>query len=155
MTPRIPTLQEFLAYKGAHTHRLWEQGGPHWTCPSCKRTKFQILRWTTRNPNSQHAFKDWIAPLHKHHDHSSGLISCTESRFPEIIICDQCNAADGAAKRKLKLPKLFSFSPSEISVFVSAIPHGKHTIDYNMANAIFQAINFSSPLAYKWQHLDS
>ncbi|WP_200896545.1 hypothetical protein [Chromobacterium vaccinii] len=155
MTPRIPTLQEFLVYKGAHTHRLWEQVGPLWICPSCKRTKFQVLRWTTRNPNTSHAFKDWIAPLHKHHDHSGGFMSDAKSRFPETIICDQCNAADGAAKRKLKLPKLFSFSRSEIAVFVVATPHGKHTIDYEIANAIFQAINLSSPVAHKWPHSSS
>ncbi|MCI5113700.1 MAG: hypothetical protein D3913_10405 [Candidatus Electrothrix sp. LOE1_4_5] len=56
-------------------------------------------------------------------------------------ICDQCNASDGAAKRKLKLPKNFSFSPQEIGCFVKATPHGKHKIDYEIAKAIYESIN--------------
>lgn len=145
MTRRIPTQQEFLAYTGAHTHRLWAEVGPNWICPACFRNKFQILRWTTRFPRSPNAFQDWMAPLHKHHDHSVELCSSGNPRFPQTVICDQCNAADGAAKRKLKLPKNFSFSPAEISSFVISTPHDKHTINYEIANSIYLALNqFSS-----------
>ena len=143
MSPRIPTQQEFFAYTGAHTHRLWTEVGPNWVCPACRRTKFQVLRWTTRFPRSPNAFQDWMAPLHKHHDHSVGVISNQFARFPETTICDQCNAADGAAKRKLILPRNFSFSPAEIAAFVVATPHGKHAINYEMANAIHIALSSS------------
>ena len=145
MSPRIPTPQEFLAYDGAHTHRLWVAVGPNWVCPACHRTKFQVLRWTTRFPRSPHAFQDWMAPLHKHHDHSVEFISNRRPRFTETIVCDQCNSADGAAKRKLKLPKNFSFSPLEIAAFVVAAPHDKHTINYEIANAIYLALSLSLP----------
>lgn len=134
---RIPTQEEFLAYKGAHCFRLWEQVGPYWVCPGCGRNKFQLLRWTTRFPRSPNAFEDWMAGLHGHHDHSVPMMSGLTPRFPETIVCDQCNAADGAAKRKLKLPRSFSFSPAEISAFVVAAPHDKHRINYDMANAIY------------------
>jgi hypothetical protein len=137
MKRRVPSLDDFLAYKGAHTPLLWEEVGPDWQCPVCHRTKFQTLRWTTRFPNSASPFQGWVAPLHKHHDHSVEFFSNGQSRFPRTIICDQCNGADGHAKKKLKLPKSFSFSPKEISVFVIGVPHDKHIINYEMAQAIY------------------
>jgi hypothetical protein len=84
-----------------------------------------------------------MAPLHRHHDHSVELFSNQEPRFPETIVCDQCNAADGSAKRKLKLPENFSFSPKEIATFVSATPHDKHKIDYKLAHAIYLALSLT------------
>jgi hypothetical protein len=79
----------------------------------------------------------WVAALHKHHDHSSGYFGQTPSRFPQTIVCDQCNVADGVAKRRLGLPKNFSFSPKEIRFFVTATPHGKHQISYEKARLIY------------------
>ena len=140
MSQRVPSPEDFFAYNGAHTHRLRAEVGPDWEGPACHRTKFQILRWTTRFPRSPHAFQDWMAPLHKHHDHSVELLSNGQPRFPQTTICDQCNVADGAAKRRIKLPKNFSFSPMEIAAFVVAVPHDKHTINYEMAHAIYLAL---------------
>lgn len=62
-------------------------------------------------------------------------------RFPETLVCDQCNSADGQAKRQLKLPANFSFSPSEIRQFVTAAPHEGHRIDIQRAQAIYQTLN--------------
>jgi hypothetical protein len=56
------------------------------------------------------------------------------------VLCDQCNAADGAAKRRLKLPDNFSFSPVEIAQFVTATPHGKHVIDLGLAERIYMSL---------------
>ncbi|PRD14063.1 hypothetical protein CQW29_18545 [Pantoea coffeiphila] len=71
-----------------------------------------------------------------------------EPRFPDTIVCGQCNSADGTVKRKLNLPKSFSFSPSEIRVFIKARPHEKHDIDHeralNLFNLIINSSNFSS-----------
>lgn len=69
MVIRVPTMEEFLAYDGAHTKLLWKRVGPDWRCPSCWRSKYEILRWTTRFPKSATPFKGWVAPLHGHHDH--------------------------------------------------------------------------------------
>jgi hypothetical protein len=57
------------------------------------------------------------------------------------VICEQYNSADATAKRTLKLPKEFSFSPWEIRKFVLAYPHGKHLIDYRVAKAIYSALS--------------
>lgn len=141
MSIKVPTYQDFLNYTGLHCHRLWAEVGPDYFCPACKRSKFQILRWTTRFPNKPNAFEDWVAVLHRHHDHSQGFMSRSSGRFPETVICDQCNSSDGAAKRKLKLPKNFSFSPDEIGQFVKATPHGKHEINFEIAKAIYVQLN--------------
>ena len=137
---RIPTTEEFQKYTGAHCHRLWAEVGDHWICPGCRRNKFQILRWTTRFPNSPSKFQDWHAGLHKHHDHSVPFMSQKKPRFEQTIICDQCNSSDGAAKRKLSLPKDFSFSPFEIMCFVEPKPHGRHVINHEAARQLFQSI---------------
>jgi hypothetical protein len=141
MPPRpIPTLADFEAYDGAHAAVLWRSVGPEWVCPGCDRSKFQILRWTKRLPKSTNGFMGWIAPLHKHHDHSVGFFERSVRRFTETLMCDQCNSADGHAKRRLKLPENFSFSPNEIRQFVTAAPHERHRIDVQCAIAIYRAL---------------
>lgn len=83
----------------------------------------------------------WMAGLHRHHDHSTGdAIDLGQGRFPGTVICDQCNAADGLAKRKLGLPSDFSFSPTEIGRFIIATPYGKHKIDYDKARSVYDGI---------------
>lgn len=75
----------------------------------------------------------FTAPLTRHHCHGEG-------RFPQTVICGDCNSADGAVKRKLKLPASWSFSPTELSRFVSTPVHsGKTSIDYEIARLIYEA----------------
>ena len=137
---RIPTNLEYREYDGAHTPKLWDSIPENWHCPGCKRSKRDILRWTTRwykqgvgeVPDGYHG---WMAGLHRHHDHSPN------GRFAEVVICDQCNSADGAAKRRLELPRDFSFSPSEIGYFVTANAHDKHKLDFKKARRVYEAIS--------------
>lgn len=140
MNNKVPTYEEFSNYTGLHCHKLWREVGHDYICPACKRNKFQLLRWTTRAPNTPIAFKDWVAELHHHHDHSQGFMNRNFGRFPVTIVCGQCNKADGIAKRQLKLPSDFSFSPAEINRFIKATPHGKHSIDIEIAGAIYSAL---------------
>ena len=146
---RFPTTTDYNNYDGAHCHRLWAELDDDWVCPCCKRTKRLIMRWTTRRLYKYvgnkmkdkvvtKTYKGWMAGLHGHHDHA--IHSCLSphlARFPETIICDHCNCADGSAKRKLGLPKDFSFSPSEIGEFVKSYPHRGHKIDYEKAKEIY------------------
>src|SRR3546814_10453770 len=60
-----------------------------------------------------------MAGLHEHHDHARSWDGIGVARFQPTVLCDQCNSADGAAKRRLKLPNNFSFSPAEIARFRS------------------------------------
>jgi len=39
MSQRVPSPEDFFAYNGAHTHRLWAEVGPDWECPAGHRTK--------------------------------------------------------------------------------------------------------------------
>jgi hypothetical protein len=132
---RIPTHEEYVSYDGAHCSNLWRSLPPDWCCPACKRTAFEIMRWTKRSPNKCVPFWGWLAGLHEHHDHSD-----TE-RFKRVVICDQCNAADGLVKRRYRgiIPDWWSFSPEQIGQFVTARPHDRHIIDFEMALAIWQA----------------
>ena len=132
--PKVPTIEEYRSYDGAHCHQLWKQLSESWCCPGCKRSKFEILRWTTRyfkpGVGKCSPYKGWMAGLHRLHDHNQGFVDSRNGRFAEVVMCDQCNASDGAVKRSLKLPENFSFSPLEICEFVKAIPHGKHKINF-------------------------
>lgn len=141
MNIRVPTYEDYYRHDGLHYHNLWQEIDDSWTCPGCGRSKYQIMRWTKRFPRSPNAFMDWVAALHKHHDHSVNNYGNRHPRFPTTVICDQCNAADGAAKRKLQLPKDFSFSPQEISLFVQASPHDKHIIHYDVALVIHNLLS--------------
>lgn len=135
MDIRVPTFEQFRSHDGLHYKHLWREVGDNWNCPSCKRSKYEVMRWAKRFPNNPNAFWDWVAPLHRHHDHSA------QRRFPMTIICDQCNSSDGAVKRKLKLPGGFSFSPQEIGRFVMGTPHGRHKIDYEVAKKIYDLLH--------------
>lgn len=140
MEIKVPTVQDYQNYTGLHSHKLWAKVGESWICPSCKRSKYQMLHWAKRFPRTQKSFMDWVAILHQHHDHSIDS-ERSNARFPDTIICDQCNMADGRAKRFLKLPKDFSFSPVEISQFITANPHGAHVLNYERARVIYESLN--------------
>ena len=139
MTVRIPSYEDFMNHDGLHYHHLWKEVGHSWSCPSCPRSKYQIMRWTKRFPDKKNSFMGWVAALHRHHDHFGDLPGATP-RFQRTVICDQCNSSDGSAKRRLKLPQHFSYSPAEIGIFVTATPHTKHTIDLQLALTIYQQL---------------
>lgn len=131
-TIKVPTREEYDNYDGAHCRTLYRQLGTAWSCPSCQRTRYQCMRWTTLFPNKPHLRREgWALGLHRHHDHGA------PPRFDVTPICEQCNAADGYAKRALHLPVNWSFSPHEIGRFVTPTPHGWHAINLNIAETIF------------------
>lgn len=139
--PKQPTQDDYLKFDGGGCHKIWQATTEDWRCPSCERSKFEILRWTRRQANSRReAGMDWYAALHWHHDHVQGKnVDVGNGRFKKTLICDHCNSADGAAKKKLKLPSKFSFSPQEIRLFIQATPHEKHSIDLDKAKEVYQA----------------
>lgn len=144
MAPRVPSQQEFLEYDGAHCFRLWAELPTNWYCPACLRTKFKIMRWTTRyfrrDVGKCSGYKGWMAGLHTHHDHSQDSMFGRSGRFSATIICDQCNSADGVAKKHLRLPDRFSFSPAEIAMFITSTPHARHKVDLEKAQQIYSCL---------------
>ncbi|GAA0432289.1 hypothetical protein GCM10009094_41100 [Massilia aurea] len=137
---RIPTQEQIDAFNGAHCRLLYASLGPHWRCPGCRRTKYQAIRWTTLFRNSPNSYQGWACGLAKHHDHGP-----RPARFPETVMCEQCNSADGTAKRVLRLPDDFSFSPAEVNRFVLPTPHGWHLIDYLAAQNLYAAVRRPLP----------
>lgn len=139
---RVPTAEEYAAFDGAHCHKLYRELGADWSCPCCHRTRYQCMRWTTLFPKKPHLRRQgWAVGLHRHHDHG------TPPRFPVTPVCEQCNSADGFAKRHLGLPRDFSFSPEQIALFVTGVPHGKHLVNLTIASQVFNAYH-SKP----WPH---
>lgn len=153
---RIPTRDEYLAFGGAHCGNLYTQVGSHWRCPSCHRTRYELLRWTMLYPNKPSRREGWAVGLHTHHDHQTdsyvtkpgpGQPRRLASFAPEII-CEQCNSADGTVKRRLGLPDYFTYSPVEIGQFVVPTPHGKHIIRYDVAQILFERVTTRGPLFF-------
>ena len=144
MKIRVPTEEEYRLHNGLHYHQLWRLIGDNWLCPGCGRSRYQIMKWTKRAPHSPQAFMGWVAAIHKHHDHSVGFSEQGIPRFPETIICGQCNSSDGVVKRQLNLPSNFSFSPEEIRKFVRSAPHEKHKICFATAASIFNVLAITS-----------
>jgi hypothetical protein len=138
---RSPTKIEIAAFDGLHCEALYRWAIAHnWHCPSCGRTAIELIRWSEiRGPSMRQRYGDvhgmgFTISLTRHHCHGVG-------RFPEILICGDCNAADGAAKRKLRLPRDWSFAAYEIKQFVNVVPHsGKTIIDYDRAHEIYKSL---------------
>jgi len=145
---RPPTQQEIDAFEGVHVagrYRRCVQIG--WRCPCCNRTAQELIRWSFINGHTNRLkYGDeygmgWTLALIEHHCHSGDRDGWLP-RFPVTLICGDCNSADGAAKRKLRLPEWWSFSPIEIKQFVTCVPHsGKTVIDYEKANKIWHEIS--------------
>ena len=120
---------------------------PHdWRCPCCYRTKAEISR-LDKNRNL-------FCPIVRHHDHLEddirGALSKLERgareayassliRFPPILICNDCNVIDSAAKKEVNAPAYFSFAPHEIAAFISPKINCAHRPE-DINNEILQTI---------------
>jgi hypothetical protein len=125
-----------------------------WCCPVCHRQKGEIAR-IDKNGNL-------FCQLVWHHDHLSHLSDKIPSfrpgldwmqakpvdslrdsfrRFNDILICGDCNVAEGAAKMAAGAASSFSFCPFEMSTFIIVGNNQAHKIDRKKASAIYAAIN--------------
>ncbi len=153
-------LKEKLNATGFHFSRWWMLTSPEWSCSACGRCKFEIAKLDKNNLVSGH--------LHEHHDHMAEVaerlfaeISASRAKvvadkfgkkfirkvanaisaYEPTVICSDCNSADAKAKGVLKLPKNFSFSPSEIGAFILPAPHKAHEIDRVKASEIWKELS--------------
>jgi hypothetical protein len=134
---RVPNQEDFDSYCGGHTHEKWGRLSHDWRCPSCKRSKFEQRRWTKSIsgfgvPKGEY---QWLAPIHEHHDDGADGGE-RPPRFPRTMLCYDCNNADGRTKCLLELPEDFSFSPEELSMFVTGIHHCGVDIDVDAAEKL-------------------
>ena len=111
---------------------LWAGVDDDWRCPACDRSKHQILRTVDGVKKGG---------LHRHHDHSVDDPDryTDKVKFEEVLICDQCNHADGHIKSKYPgiIPDTFSFEPKHIKQFVKARPNRPHNINFIKALEIY------------------
>lgn len=138
----------------------WASVSQDWCCPVCARPKVQLARLSAQGV--------LLCRLHWHHDHLQDraekilrrCVTMLEStperaarfsavsvcktlaeRFFPLLVCEDCNTADGVAKVRLKgcLHPDFSFSPTEITRFIIVAPNRPHEIDEANALAIWEA----------------
>lgn len=147
---------EELGASGLELNANWALTRKGWSCPGCSRTKKEIFR---KSPNGI-----LLAKLELHHDHlweeanrrpavvagpewrdtlAKGApfvvetIRAIVTRFDDALICSECNAADGKAKRALGIDTRFSFAAAEIKQFVNVGPHRDHEINLDTARDIW------------------
>lgn len=147
-----------LGAKGLELNKSWAERPVNWSCPICQRSKPEIARLT---PSGL-----LLCQLDWHHDHlgdcggailwrgqtkhadqvrrdalSSAIQVCRPlaERFSTILVCNDCNAADGAAKLELAglIHPDFSFAPSEVARFIRVAPNRPHEVDLGVARAIW------------------
>lgn len=130
----------------------WIETAQYWTCPCCSRGKFAISRVGSKG--------QILAKLVEHHDHMSdalkaafrkvfivsGTVKPTStglaliermapafSAYPSVLICEDCNNADAAAKKIIsntgRKVDWHSFSIGQISQFIIVRHHAPHIID--------------------------
>lgn len=156
MSPLTRELAERFGAEAIDMTLAWAWTPMDWICPACGRSKPEIVRL---NGNGH-----LMCRLVEHHDHMKDLVKAeferqckskkvivadeTAKRFASrasqmvsaydnAIICDDCNAADPAAKRMVGTEKDFSYSPQEIRQFVRPRPNLPHEIDQDEAARIW------------------
>lgn len=138
----------------------WASVPQNWFCPACSRYKADLVRLSSQGV--------LLCRLHWHHDHLrdhgekilrrgvpvldtpaaravqfSAVAVCKTmaERFHEMLVCEDCNTADGRAKQLLKgtIHPAFSFAPTEITQFIQAAANRAHEIDQDKALILWEA----------------
>ena len=137
----------------------WASVPPDWECPSCGRGKAELFRSTgngvllallvihlvhlgdsLKARLREKIGSDWISRVAPGTAHFEKLGSQMLARFEPTIVCLDCNAADGTVKkRSTRIPREFSFRPSEIRQFVEPAANSEHVVDMTIALQIFEA----------------
>ena len=72
-------------------------------------------------------------------------------KFEEVLICDQCNHADGLIKSRFPgiIPDNFSFEPKHIREFVKSRPNRPHNINFVKALELYFSLVDMSYIKFK------
>lgn len=153
--PASPLSRKIQAHHGIdqfEMNRNWIETAQTWTCPCCSRGKFEISRVAGKG--------QILAKLVEHHDHMADALKAAFNRvfvesgtekptstglaliermapafsaYSPVLICEDCNNADAAAKkivsnagRKIEWQ---SFSIGQIREFIIVQEHAPHRID--------------------------
>jgi rubredoxin len=141
-------------------NRNWVETAQYWKCPCCERRKFDISRLGSKS--------QILAKLVEHHDHMADalkaafnkvfVVSGTEkptstglalveriapafSAYAPVLICEDCNNADAAAKKIISAKgdrvDWQSFSIGQIRQFIKVRKHIPHGIDESKVMALW------------------
>ncbi|MNU80086.1 hypothetical protein D3C71_697080 [compost metagenome] len=141
-------------------NRNWVETSQHWKCPCCQRSKFEISRLGSKG--------QILAKLVEHHDHMTDALkaafnkvfveSGTEnptstglaliermapafSAYARVLICEDCNNSDAAAKKILSAKgyrvEWQSFSIGQIRQFINVGSHVSHSVDESKVIALW------------------
>jgi hypothetical protein len=120
---RVPSPTDIQKFDGLHCWKTYRWAlANHWRCPSCERTAIELIRWSEirgllwRERYADEHGMGFTISMASHHCHGNG-------RFQETLVCGDCNTADGAVKRKLRLPETWSFAPHELNTAFWKIHH--------------------------------
>lgn len=156
-----PIAREILARHGERRFEMnsnWVGSPQDWACPCCGRTKFQISRVGKK--------EQILAKCVIHHDHMGDVLeeafnaefvaagtdieqvdglkliermSSAFAAYDAVLVCEDCNNADTAAKKLLEIPREFSFSIGQIRKFIQVRNHQPHTISQGEAQEAWEA----------------
>jgi rubredoxin len=141
-------------------NRSWVETSQHWRCPCCERSKFEISRLGSKY--------QILAKLVEHHDHMADAIKAAFNKvfvesgtnkptntglaliermapafsaYAPILICEDCNNSDAAAKKILSAKgdrvEWQSFSIGQIRQFINVGKHLSHGIDESKVMALW------------------
>lgn len=150
-----PLSRKIQAHHGVdlfEMNRNWVETAQSWKCPCCDRGKFEISRIGAK--------RQILAKLVEHHDHMADalkaafnkvfVVSGTDkststglalvermapafSAYSPVLICEDCNNADAAAKKIIsnagRKIEWQSFSVGQIRRFIIIREHAPHSID--------------------------
>ena len=115
-----------------------------WRCPCCFRSKRDFARLDKNG--------GLLCSIHSHHDHFVRHLKKCEGepaawaalwnscvRFPDTLICGDCNVAEAAAKNKVDAPENFSFAPYEIANFIEVHPNQANEVNAALAQETYAA----------------
>lgn len=156
-------LRERFQTNKVELNEAWANTWWAWQCPVCDRDKMDIARLTEQGV--------LLCQLDLHHDHlreaaapiiraalpndlpddirstrRTAFSACMPliERFAETLVCNDCNAADGAMKNTLGdlVPRNFSFTPDEIRRFISPEPNQPHEL---LADVAYEVLLSAKP----------
>lgn len=126
---RVPTMDDYRNHE-PQSKWAWSSLSEAWTCPSCGRTKFELMRWKQTKRGWR-----WVAEIYQHHDHWS-----TPWRFDWTAVCCQCNSICSRVKEWWPglVDQQYTYTPAQMRVIIVGVePHGGVHIDLGVALDVY------------------
>lgn len=135
-----PTPEEVAGYDGGGAPELWRAAGDAWTCPSCERSKAQILR-RSRNRNRRWAGKllrhtEFVVAESWDEDGLSAADAFIDHHRVHLICMDCATILPGLKQRKPRYSNDDALLQiGDMVAVLRAAPNQPHQIDWERAAA--------------------